>query len=130
MITSYRSSLLFTRALLHCATLAFSIYTLAKKHNMRKPIIFRKMKSKGENEFDIERYFPAMNGNFEEYRYSIYEDTPEIQRAIYTHQHPSNCGRARFLIFELYCTCLLFLLDEFFSLTFGLGGITGLGLII
>ena len=121
MITSYRSSLLFIWALLHCSTLAFWIYTLAKKNDMRKPFIFRKMKSKGENGFDTERYFRAINDNSEEYRNSIYEYTPEIQRAVYTRQHPSNCRRARFLIFELYVP--INLTQRIFSLTFGLPGV-------
>lgn len=47
-------------------------------------------------------YFRAMNGEVDLYSTSVYPTTPQTQRAILRHQFPTDCSRARFLVFEMW----------------------------
>jgi hypothetical protein len=49
----------------------------------------------------MDRYLQAMNDPTE-YHDSDFTFTPEIQKAIYMHQHPATCDDASFLIYYVY----------------------------
>lgn len=49
----------------------------------------------------FDAYFDAMNGNVDLYKQTEYPDTPTVLRAIRHHQMPRDCGKVRFLVFEL-----------------------------
>lgn len=72
---------------------SFGIDRFAKTTNHRDSSSFGK-------DFDIETYFRAQRGELHLYRETVYPNTPEIQLAIHTHQHPFNCEKARYLIHE------------------------------